>query len=750
MWRAGRAIPPIAGIALVVFLSTLLLEPPGHSGLTGAILLTVFMLTLLAARMKWRHDWRLRNLAEFIRDDPAATCIVDAGGRVVATNSAAAGRFDGAAGASIEKLLAPLLDDAAAVCFRLRAKSRLTGFAEESVSGRAGVCGITVRRVAGRLFQWSIAEGPNHDPALGAPSLPMAVVDGGNRVIATNAALERELDGRPRMLGDIFAAEASGGAGRLRTRDGPRDVGLLRLPRPCGRQELYFVSPEDFGALPGAWGRLDQLSIAFVKLTPEGRVLAANGPACRLLQLDPDAAATGSVMFTDLVEGLGRSVADWIAATAAEQGVRRPEVVRATGAEREIYLQVTLGRITDGENRCIGAVLNDATELKTLEAQFVQSQKMQAIGQLAGGVAHDFNNLLTAISGHCDLLLLRHDPGDPDHGDLQQINQNANRAASLVGQLLAFSRKQNLRPECLDLRETLADLAHLLNRLVGERIDLVVSHDAELQPTRADRRQIEQVIMNLVVNARDAMIGQQGEIRITTSNHRLSSDLERERATVPAGEYVLIKVADTGSGIAPDKRQKIFEPFYTTKKAREGTGLGLSTVYGIVKQTGGFIFVDSEPGRGSEFTVYLPAAREAGAGQARARDAAPMLRPPRGDGVILLVEDEASVRAFAARALRMRGYTVLEAETAEMALEQLSDSELEVDLFVTDVILPGTYGPGWVTEALKSRPDVPVVFVSGYAEESFAKSQEEIPNSVFLPKPFSLAELTATVQEQLS
>lgn len=374
---------------------------------------------------------------------------------------------------------------------------------------------------------------------------------------------------------------------------------------------------------------------------------------------------------------------------------------------------------------------------------------MQAIGQLAGGIAHDFNNLLTAISGHCDLLLLRHDQGDTDYGDLVQINQNANRAAALVGQLLAFSRKQTLRPETLDMRDTLSDLTHLLNRLVGETVSLTLSHDPVLGAIKADKRQLEQVIMNLVVNARDAM-PEGGEIRIETEAITLDAPLERNRARVPPGEYVGVRVKDDGVGIPPDKLQKVFEPFFTTKRTGEGTGLGLSTAYGIVKQTGGYIFVDSTPAVGTCFTLLFPvqtaAAEIPSVGPAGARAPA----PKHGDGVVLLVEDEAPVRAFASRALQLRGYTVIEADSAETALQLLRDDSLAVDIFVTDVVMPGMDGPSWVREALRQRPDTRVVFVSGYAEGAFGETQSSIPNSVFLAKPFSLNELTDTVHKQLN
>ena len=415
---------------------------------------------------------------------------------------------------------------------------------------------------------------------------------------------------------------------------------------------------------------------------------------------------------------------------------------------RTFIFQITLNRVMVEEGPILIAVLADATELKTLEAQFVQSQKMQAIGQLAGGVAHDFNNLLTAISGHCDLMLLRHDQSDQDYGDLVQIAQNANRAASLVGQLLAFSRKQTLQPETLDLRDTLAELVHLLNRLVGEKVTLSLSHAPDLSPIQADKRQLEQVLMNLVVNARDAL-PDGGEIVIETRNERLDAPLRRDRAEVPPGEYVAVVVTDRGVGIPPDDLSKIFEPFFTTKRVGEGTGLGLSTVYGIVKQTGGFIFVDSEVGRGTTFTIMLPAARAPAPGALKPVRREEPARPSAGEGVILLVEDEAPVRAFASRALQLRGYTVIEADSAEEALRILADPDLLVDLFVTDVIMPGMDGPSWVRQALRDRPGTRVIFVSGYAEDALDGAEDILPDATFLPKPFSLNDLAAAVQAKL-
>ncbi|AUH35110.1 hybrid sensor histidine kinase/response regulator [Paracoccus tegillarcae] len=510
-----------------------------------------------------------------------------------------------------------------------------------------------------------------------------------------------------------------------------------------GLDEASSDEAEEDDSEPEPEDEFDALPVSLLRLSGDGIVRRANPTARRLLGSSPIDIHLGKIL-----EGPGRPVGDWLADVAAGRTDQRAEMLRLRGADTDRHFQISLARDPVQASGHI-AVLTDASALKTLEAQFVQSQKMQAIGQLAGGVAHDFNNLLTAISGHCELLMMRHDKADQDYADLDQISQNANRAAALVSQLLAFSRKQTMKPEILDLRDILADLTHLLNRLVGGRVALNILHDAQLLPIRADKRQLEQVIMNLVVNARDAMPSG-GDITIQTRNIHLDEAFERDRAVLAKGSYVMVELRDEGNGIAPKHLTKIFEPFFTTKRTGEGTGLGLSTVYGIIKQTGGFIFCDSTLGQGTVFTLYFPAHEGAKPKELeKAAGAAQMLTETSG-ATILLVEDEAPVRAFAARALRLKGYEVLEAENAEAALALLSDSDVQIDVFVTDVVMPGMDGPSWVRSALRDRPETRVVFISGYSEEIFAEGQSPVPNSVFLAKPFSLAELTQTVARHLA
>jgi two-component system cell cycle sensor histidine kinase/response regulator CckA len=405
-----------------------------------------------------------------------------------------------------------------------------------------------------------------------------------------------------------------------------------------------------------------------------------------------------------------------------------------------------------GEIEGIALHFLDTTEQKNLEVQFAQAQKMQAMGQLAGGIAHDFNNLLTAMIGFCDLLLQRHGQGDPSFADIMQIKQNANRAANLVRQLLAFSRRQTLRPRLVDVTDALTELSHLLRRLMGETIELKLEHGQDLGLVRVDPSQFDQVVINLAVNARDAMTGG-GALSIRTATARFERPTQRGPELIPPGEYVLIEVADTGTGIPKEHIGRIFEPFFTTKPVGAGTGLGLSTVYGILRQTDGFILADSAPGQGATFTIFLP--RYAAGGHAQPPTlmsaADPASQTPAdltGAGTVLLVEDEDAVRLFAVRALRNKGYKVLEARSGEQALDLINSEP--VDLMVTDVVMPGMDGVTLTRLVRVEHPGLRVVLISGYAEDTARGGLADLKDIHFLPKPFSLKQLAGTVKDVLS
>ena len=753
----ARGLAPRAWLLLLAggacLISALMMADTGMRLTATVAGITLFVLVVmirgLVAAAALRDRWTEGRLGQLVGMDATPCFTTDAVGEIGFQNRAAVERFHAAEGATLVSALSDHFASPASVLYRLQARAGNLGSAREDVVTRRGHMRLSVHRLVTGRFLWRLEEF-NDRAASGRGaeglSLPMLVANKSGVVLFSNEATRRLLGSRPKRLDRVFNSTnfRSGEEVEVAGIDGPVRAILAEVDGPGERREIYLLPVPDRPEDESMLADFEHVPVAMLKFRPDGTMRAANRAARDLLGIGDDAVLT----FAETFEGLGRSLTDWLDDVISERLPGGAEVLRLRLTESETFFQVTLRRTVEGGRPGVVAILQDATALKTLEAQFVQSQKMQAIGQLAGGIAHDFNNLLTAISGHCDLLLLRHDPADPEFADLVQIHQNANRAASLVGQLLAFSRKQTLKPQQIDLQDVLSDLTHLLNRLVGERVKLTLAHAPDLGPIRADKRQLEQVVMNLVVNARDAM-PEGGRIRVETEALTLTEELRRDRAVVPPGDYAVIRVEDNGSGIPADRLDKIFEPFFTTKRVGEGTGLGLSTVYGIVKQSGGFVFVDSEVGKGTVFHVYFPV-HEPIPEEAVVAAPAPERGPARqGEGVVLLVEDEAPVRAFASRALRMRGYTVLEAENAEEALKTLQDPTLAVDIFVTDVVMPGMDGPSWVREALIDRPHVKVVFVSGYSEDAFAEGSARIPNAVFLPKPFSLNDLTATVQGQL-
>jgi two-component system cell cycle sensor histidine kinase/response regulator CckA len=583
--------------------------------------------------------------------------------------------------------------------------------------------------------------------------------------------------------------------------------------------------------------------IAIAAVDRDGRIGRANAPFLRLFGAlahrppgEPRPRLAEALVERDRL-GFGEA----LAAAAAGQGVAAPfDATLAGEGGRSVRFYISPVKETDtaGDDEAAIVYALETTEQRALETQFAQSQKMQAVGQLAGGVAHDFNNLLTAIIGFADLVLTRYRPNDPFFQDIMSIKQNANRAAGLVRQLLAFSRRQTMRPERIVLNDVLADLTILLDRLLGETVELKVVHGRDLWPVMADVNQFEQVIVNLAVNARDAM-PEGGRLTIRTANVPLADSAAYAGHGIPAGDYVLAEISDTGKGMPAEVIEKIFEPFFTTKERGKGTGLGLSTVYGIVKQSGGYITVDSAPGEGTTFRVLLPRA----AGEAAARpppptgeearpvvvrglgaplepravappppepppieiatqavpesagpsrgpasvaeaivggsaanradpappppdsrdappmppaasaDASPVARPVAdltGNAAILLVEDEDAVRAFATRALVSRGYTVHQAASGAEALKVMEEAGGQIDLVVSDVVMPEMDGPTLLRELRRTRPDLKIIFVSGYAEDAFARNLPENERFSFLPKPFTLKQLATAVKTVLA
>ncbi len=482
---------------------------------------------------------------------------------------------------------------------------------------------------------------------------------------------------------------------------------------------------------------------------PMAAVLLDANPA--LLLLTGGTAVPGT-RFAELFEAEGKEPLASTFATALA-GTGEPGEASLKHADGARAVHVFLGPSTDGRR---AAYVVDISAFKDLETQVAQAGKMQAVGQLASGVAHDFNNMLTAIRLNVGELLSRHPVGDPSYQDLQQINATVTRQAGLVKKLLAFSRKQTFRNTVFDVSDVLSDCSVLLGQILEETVRLDIRHGRELPMVRADRNQIDNILVNLATNARDAMKPNGGG-QLTIRTEGLDAEDVRKAGGVNAadGRWAAIHVTDTGSGMDAETRKKIFEPFFTTKAAGEGTGLGLATVYGIVKQSGGYLFVDSEVGKGTTFSIYLPGhiPNEAEEAEIAAEEAAKTeeVKPAdlAGRGRILFVEDEHAVRGIAAKTLRKRGYEVVEAEDGEEALEILEDEPESFDLLISDVVMPGLDGPSLLREARQYLGNARIVFISGYAKEEFSDTLSSDLEISFLPKPFDIQQLAERVKQEL-
>ena len=731
----------------------------------AALLLLVRHLYPAAARAERAIDWALvRDAAD---NDSTAIAVIDRNGRLVCTNAL----YDSWFGVTPPPDLP--IDGGTLVATGRAAwrdgRATLVG----QIAGRNAELDVVRGGQSDDCLVWRFREGVDGNPVIALPALlegawgdrlgsagiMIALIGGEGRVRAANRVLTLRATGRAEapILGRDFVTllqSASDGSIRFAL-DGLKGLPLrlLQIPLDAAREdaERLIVLIDDEGG--GGTGTdvplqmlLSMLPLGLALADRDGRFLYLNEAFVRAAGLGPDA---NPVYPGDLVIREDKAaVGDAVRRFANGQAVSGDIAVRLTDRPDDPVALTIAGARGLGEAAVLLS-LKDNTEESKLQRQVAQATKMQAVGQLAGGVAHDFNNILTGILGHCDLMLMRHTPGDSDYDDIQQIRNNSNRAAGLTRQLLAFSRQQTLRPQVLQLPDVVSEVSNLLQRLLGETVDLVINHGRALGAVRADPGQLEQVIVNLVVNARDAM--PRGG-RVTLRTYRITAAEVRKLGSdiLPIADYTALSVTDTGTGIAPENLSKIFEPFYTTKDVGKGTGLGLSTVYGIVKQSNGFIFADSELGKGTSFTIYLPVHKVEDVKPAEVANVKPVEKPAElwGSATILLVEDEDMVRAVAERALVRHGYTVLTATQGEEAMAILGTGE-KIDLLVSDVVMPTMDGPTLGRAARAKFPDLPILFMSGYAEEQLRRSID-LDRMGFIPKPFSVKALAEAVQATLA
>ncbi|WP_165219303.1 cell cycle histidine kinase CckA [Affinirhizobium pseudoryzae] len=550
-------------------------------------------------------------------------------------------------------------------------------------------------------------------------------------------------------------------------RDGaPGESRTIVLARPKGEGADQSASAMRFTRF------FNNTPMAIASIGRDGRILRINAPFLRLFAgvVSRDEVETGATLDAIVHDSAKADLERALAAAKDRQGDIAPIDCRHPGDETRhvrFYVNAVIDESDEAPEEVAIVYAVETTEQKALETQMAQTQKMNAVGTLAGGIAHDFNNVLTAILLSSDHLLLQARPSDASFADLMEIKRNANRAAVLVRQLLAFSRKQTMRPAVLNLTDVVGDLRMLVDRLIsGTNVKLEVDYGRDLWPVRTDLSQFEQVLINLCVNARDAMPSG-GQIRIRTRNVDAAEAAGFAQARLPAEDFVMVEVTDSGTGIPPEIMDKIFEPFFTTKEVGKGTGLGLSMVYGIVKQSGGYIYPESEVGKGTTFRVFLPrhipevkpvteASAETGATGEQPPVAAVAAAPANQDvdltgnsAVVLLVEDEEAVRRGGKRMLETRGYTVHEAGSGTEALDIMEELDGKVDIVVSDVVMPEMDGPSLLRELRKTYPDLKFIFVSGYAEDAFARNLPADAKFGFLPKPFSLKQLAVAVREML-
>ncbi len=788
------ALALMASVAALFWLSGNVLVTVAFAG--GVVVLAAVIHGALALRPQPAlpdfapPDWSVTHAA--IEYAEEAVAITDRAGRLVCANERFAQWFGTAAPPSLPLLTA----DPARAEEAGRAAWR-DGEAEVGeVQAEAGSFSLSVHR-AGRgedHLIWRLAPIVRDDPvadtiaavfgkpghAFGRESIQVAVVAPDGRVLAANRAFAARATGSDAtdVTGSDFVSHFESDASQdiyfTQERGRGLPVRFLHVPiadpdarepvDPAHAPSLFLIVDTHTGVgevragLPQIEGLLARLPLGLAMVDRDGRFLFANAAFLRASGIE---GASTPLYPSDLVIREDKSALSDAVRRHAQGATTSGDVaVRLLSAPDEPVL-MGLAALRGIGDCAVLLSLKDSSEETRLKHQIAQASKMQAVGQLAGGVAHDFNNVLTAIIGYCDLMLMRHTPGDSDYDDIQQIKANSNRAASLTRQLLAFSRQQTLRPQVLQLPDVVAEVSTLLKRLIGERITLEVTHDRGLGAVRADPVQLEQVLLNLVVNARDAITDNKaadartpGVVKLMTRRVTAEAVRAMKNDVLPIGNYTALVVEDNGHGIRPAQLDKIFEPFFTTKDRGKGTGLGLSTVYGIVKQSGGFIFVESEFGKWTRFTIYFPVhvpdAAEP-AEPARERPAANRRRQWSHGGRVLLVEDEDTVRAVAERALTRQGFDVTTAPDGEAGIETLLRTYEEggkFDLVVSDVVMPTKDGPTMAREIRALHPDMPLLFMSGYAEETLRR-EIDLPNMHFLPKPFSVQQIVAAVERVL-
>jgi len=768
-------VAAIGSAILIFWFSRSAALAAGFSAMVLALAaLVIFARRLFPAAASANQDMDWSLIRDAVDGDTAAVCVTDRTGRLVCANALHEAWFGGPIAPpaiTLDAAQVALLTNAAKNAWR-DGRAEVSGIRRDTMlldvfiqrSGQKEAhlvwrclpsAEFDLMAEAKRLISGPAGERLSEAGIMTVLIGPEGNIRAASRVFAMRAGGRSDALVEGREFVSLFEADKNGALRFVIDGRAGLPLRLLQIPTdPGDPKSATLVILLDDDANPSGVGdqnvalsmqaMLAKLPLGLALADRDGRFLFLNDAFCRAVGLP---VGSKPIYPGDLVIREDKAaVADAVRRYAMGQPISGDIAVRLVSLPEEPVALTIASAKGLGEAALLMSI-KDSSEESRLKKQVAQATKMQAVGQLAGGVAHDFNNILTGILGHCDLMLMRHSPGDSNYDDIQQIRNNANRAAGLTRQLLAFSRQQTLRPQVLQLPDVVAEISNLLKRLMGETVELIVKHGRNLGPVRADPRQLEQVIVNLSVNARDAM-PRGGKLTIQTyavtsaEVRKIGSDI------LPVSDYTALSVTDTGTGIQQELLTKIFEPFFTTKEVGKGTGLGLSTVYGIVKQSGGFIFADSKVGEGTSFVIYLPVhIVEAGqiAEPVKVKEKAEELW---GSGTILLVEDEDMVRAVAERALTRHGYEVITATNGEEGLEILKGRS-DIDMLVSDVVMPMMDGPTLGRHARELYPKIPLLFMSGYAEEQLRRSIA-LDNVDFLPKPFSVQQLAEAVRNAMA
>lgn len=723
----------------------------------GSILVLVTFAILLGRAGRMIGNWaRIRAFKSLVQAEDTICFLADANMIVASENVSKSRRKHKFVADYFSKILARPHYKLSTI----QQNAAIKGNAQETIQTGRFLLRFKVTALDETLYLWRVEKSAvQHDKASSEAIVRFTVEPGGN-ILSVSDAWDRYFLSHQRRLAEVFNGKPSNDrVQKVKSRAGTIDAFVFQFDQVDGNREFLIV-PDAANILSEtsvAWNTLSSLPIPILEMSVDGTITEINTSAQSLV----DGAKVGQNLAT-LLEGPGRAFENWVQEFCNGHQTSDSQFLRRLGRNSNRFVQATLFRTNTANSDRILVVIWDAGAAPSQEAKLVQSQKMSALGQLAGGIAHDLNNSLTAILGHCDLSQAGENLSKDHQSDIQEIRENAARAALLVDKVLAFSRRQNLSTASSRLLDLIVGTLPKLNSMLRDGQTIKVEQKGSSINVLIDERKFQHMFEGLIANAIDAMQSE-GEITISFEEVDLMTATSIGDVLVPTGKYARIDILDRGTGFTDSELSHVFEPFFTTKTQSSRIGLGLATAYGFVKQSGGYIFADNrEDGPGARLTIFLPTRANtdsipqpklkvvASNGLPSSRPRVTKTKTSEANAVVLVVEDECAVRRMTGHALRMQNFTVLEADSGEMALAILEDTTEEINAVVSDVLLPGLNGPEWVQKAKETHPGLPVIFVSGFAQDAFIQQNQTEPDSLFLPKPYSINDLIQKVRTMIA